>query len=259
MKRAVKFSSTGNNTVSALLIILIVCYMVKLSWTSDSDITLDMATNSVDDQFIGCENDTYNKIINETLQEELLLDVDFEKTWKRYNNITNYFQRIIKVYTDPRGSYQKLNNAVSSGRLRYKDDFNYNAYHFFLTRTIQMYQVKNCTDVFRRTKIPFNSAVRGQEIRFGRFASASFFYNLTHFGGISCFNITTCLGADISTRSTLSQEKEVLIPPYEKFKITNIVENEIDCKIIYTLKSAGNFSNMNCELANKNVSKTQIV
>ncbi|KAI5611466.1 NAD(P)(+)--arginine ADP-ribosyltransferase 2-like isoform X1, partial [Silurus asotus] len=223
----------------------------KLSWTSDSGFTLDMAPNSVDDQFIGCEDDTNNKIINEILPKELNLDKDFNKAWKRYNKFKNYFERIIKVYTDERGSYQNLNNAVSSGRLRYKDDFKFKAYHFFLTRAIQIYQVKKCSDVFRRTKIPFNPAVRGQEIRFGRFASASFLYNLTHFGTKSCFKIKTCFGADISTMSTLSREKEVLIPPYEKFKITDIeneMENEMDCEVVYTLKSAGTCSNMNCEL-----------
>ncbi|KAI5611467.1 NAD(P)(+)--arginine ADP-ribosyltransferase 2-like precursor, partial [Silurus asotus] len=221
---------------------------------SDSVITLDMAPNSVDDQFIGCKNDTNNKIINEILPEELNLDAGFNRTWKRFH-MFNYSERIIKVYTSSTGSYQNLNNAVSSGRLRYIDDFKFKAYHFFLTRAIQIYQVKKCTDVFRRTKIDFNVTACGQEIRFGRFASASFLYNLTHFGQI-CFNITTCLGADISTMSTLSREKEVLIPPYEKFEITNIIKNEtvnkMNCKIIYTLKSAGNFSYMNCELANRN-------
>ncbi|KAI5103570.1 ecto-ADP-ribosyltransferase 5-like, partial [Silurus meridionalis] len=213
---------------------------------------LDMAPNSVDDQFIGCENDTYNKIIKKILPKELNLDVDFNKAWKRYNKFKNYFERIIKVYTYGKGSYQNLNNAVSSGRLRYKDDFKFKAYHFFLTRAIQIYQVKKCTDVFRRTNIAFNSAVRGQEIRFGRFASASFFYNLTRFGTKSCFKIKTCFGTDISTMSTLPHEKEVLIPPYEKFRITDIMENErenkMDCEIVYNLKSAGTCSNMNCEL-----------
>ncbi|KAF7705624.1 hypothetical protein HF521_020910, partial [Silurus meridionalis] len=180
----------------------------------DSGFTLDMAPNSVDDQFIGCENDTNNKIINEILTTELNLDADFRKAWIKNNKIENYDERIIKVYTDGKGSFEKLNNAVSSGRLRYKDGFNYKAYHFFLTHAIQKHQVKECTDVFRRTKINFNPAVPGQEIRFGRFASASFKDDLTNFGRISCFKIRTCFGADISTRSKFINEKEVLIPPY---------------------------------------------
>ncbi|KAG7324824.1 hypothetical protein KOW79_011140 [Hemibagrus wyckioides] len=57
------------------------------------------------------------------------------------------------------------------------------------------------------------------------------------------------------------REKEVLIPPYEKFKITNITgsPNEMNCRVLYTLKSAGTCSNMNCELLNKKTLQVQMV
>ncbi|KAI5607210.1 ecto-ADP-ribosyltransferase 5-like [Silurus asotus] len=241
MKTAVKFFSTGNNIVPAILIMLTVCCPVD-------GYKLDMAQDSVDDQFIGCEYDMYCLIKYKILPKEFKFDVNFTTTWNGTNNIHDYFKRIIKVYTSTNGSYSKLNNAVSSGRPNYKTHFNYKAYHFLLTLAIQTYQLKKCTFVYRKTPITFDLAVRGQEMRFGRFASTSLNKNLTAFGKTTCFKIKTCFGADISSMSSLSYEKEVLIPPYEKFKIKKIQKNKMKCDVLYTLESAGRFSNMNCVL-----------
>ncbi|KAF7705627.1 NAD(P)(+)--arginine ADP-ribosyltransferase 2-like [Silurus meridionalis] len=245
---AVKFSSTGNNIVAALLIIFTVCCQVKLSRTSNSGYKLDMAKDSVDDQFIGCEKTMFYKIKQQILPKEFKFDVGFTTTWNKYKNIPDDFKRIIKVYTSPYGSYSKLNNAVGSGRPKYKTHFNYKAYHFLLTRAIQKYQVKQCTNVFRWTKVNFDSAFRGQQMRFGRFASTTLKSNLPGFGTKTCFKIRTCFGAYISSMSVFPNEQEVLIPPYEKFIITNVMYNTMNCRIVYTLQSTGKFSNMNCAL-----------
>ncbi|KAI5611464.1 GPI-linked NAD(P)(+)--arginine ADP-ribosyltransferase 1-like, partial [Silurus asotus] len=217
-----------------------------LSRTSNSGYKLDMAKDSVDDQFKGCENKMFQLIKDKILPKELKFDVNFTTTWNKHKNIQNYFNRIIKVYTSPTGSYSKLNNAVGSGRPKYKTHFNYKAYHFLLTRAIQTYQLKKCADVYRKTSATFDLAVRGQEMRFGRFTSTSLKNNFPGFGNATCFKIKTCFGADISSMSSVPYEKEVLIPPYEKFKIKKIQKNKNKCNVCYTLESAGRFSNMNC-------------
>ncbi|KAI2645538.1 Ecto-ADP-ribosyltransferase 5 [Labeo rohita] len=42
------------------------------------------------------------------------------------------------------------------------------------------------------------------------------------FGTKSCFEITTCEGANVTKYSALPIEKEVLIPPYEVFNVTEV-------------------------------------
>ncbi|XP_060794871.1 ecto-ADP-ribosyltransferase 5-like [Neoarius graeffei] len=220
-----------------------------LTRTPDSVMKLDMAQNSVDDKFIGCENETYNLITAEILPQELNSNEQFKKAWEKYADINNYFTRIIKVYTDaPNKLYSVLNDAVRLGRNTYKSNFHYKAFHFLLTRAIQMRKGNKCTDVFRRTSVHFEKKVLGREMRFGRFASTSLREDLYEFGKTSCFKMNTCFGADISNISVFPHEKEVLVPPYEKFKITNIAENQMNCNVLYTLESTGECSNMNCEL-----------
>ncbi|XP_060795073.1 ecto-ADP-ribosyltransferase 5-like [Neoarius graeffei] len=221
--------------------------VIKLDMARDPVIKLDMAPDSVDDQFIGCENKTYNLIRAKILPQELNSNKKFKEVWENYPNAPDNFTRIIKVYTNNSDLYSWLNSNVSSGRNTYKSNFRYKAFHFLLTRAIQMRKGNKCTNVFRRTSVHFEKKVLGHEMRFGRFASTSL-KNLYKFGNISCFKIKTCFGADISKISVFPDEKEVLVPPYEKFKITNITKNQMNCNVLYTLESTGECSNMNCEL-----------
>ncbi|XP_053368044.1 erythroblast NAD(P)(+)--arginine ADP-ribosyltransferase-like [Clarias gariepinus] len=259
MKEAVKFSTILSNVVIALIIISADCYAGNVFRTPKplnlKILNLDMANNSVDDQFINCFDQTYNRIKESILPQELESNPLFKETWMHFSNISDIFTRIIKVYTTSKDLYSYLNNNVSSGRENYIRTFNYKAFHFLLTHAIQKYKVRNCTDVFRKTTVRFNINVLDQEMRFGRFASTSLRDDITTFGSSSCFKINTCFGANIANMSEFPKEEEVLIPPFEKFRITNITtaKNKLNCSVIYTLQSTGNFSNMNCELINTNV------
>ncbi|XP_026771443.3 ecto-ADP-ribosyltransferase 5-like [Pangasianodon hypophthalmus] len=253
MNTAVKVSTFAKNVATAVIIISVVCYAENLKWISDSVIGLDMAENSVDDQFKCCTDRMYKRITEKILPKELKSNKNFKNIWEKYSTFTDYFTRIIKVYTDPSSDlYKQFNEAVSSGRGNYVRKFTYKAFHFLLTRAIQIHQVKKCTHVFRRTNVSFDTNVVGHEMRFGRFASTSLTTNMSDtFGGISCFNVTTCFGANIANISVLPKEEEVLIPPFEKFKITNIEKNQMNCSVIYTLHSTGKCSVMNCALLKK--------
>lgn len=215
-----------------------------------SGFQLNMAPDSVDDQFQGCETNTFNLIRDKILPEEFISNAGFANVWGSQESSTDLYKRIIKVYTSY--YYADFNSAVSSGRRNYFSSFPYKAMHFLLTRATQMYRVKKCVDVFRRTTVSFNTNVRGYEMRFGRFASSSFKMNLNMFGTISCFKIRTCFGADISSISQSPTEAEVLIPPFEKFKIVSVKKRKKNCNVLYTLQSTGTQSNMNCELLKNN-------
>ncbi len=54
--------------------------------------------------------------------------------------------------------------------------------------------------------------------------------------------------------SRLDHEKEVLIPPYEKFKVTDVKtkgQKGAWCETVFTLKSTGIKSYLNCALFKK--------
>ncbi|KAM9462901.1 GPI-linked NAD(P)(+)--arginine ADP-ribosyltransferase 1-like [Clarias gariepinus] len=235
-----------------VIIISVVCYAEKKSWTSDPVFKLDLAPDSVDDQFTGCENKMCRLITQKILPNELNSNKKFKNVWSKFKNIKNYFKRAIKVYTS-NDIYLEFNVAVRSGRKSYISNFNYKAFHFFLTRALQVYRVNKCTNVFRRTKVLFDKNVLNKEVRLGGFASTSLKSNKIQFGNRSCFKIKTCYGANIASMSVFPKEEEVLIPPFEKFKITSINtgKNEMNCTVLYTLQSTGKLSYMNCKLLKK--------
>ncbi|TSZ26367.1 GPI-linked NAD(P)(+)--arginine ADP-ribosyltransferase 1 [Bagarius yarrelli] len=244
------FHTITNNIAIAFTIASSVLCTVKLHMTSKSVLPLDMALNSVDDQYKDCVSETNETIYRTILKNELNKNKKFADVWERYSKDDD-LTKLIKAYTIV-DFHAELNNAVRTNRKTYTKKFNFKVAHFFLTLAIQKYQVKDCVEVLRRSKNMFKKNVLGKEMRFGLFASSSRRPDLVQFGNISCFKIQTCLGADISEVSLYSGEKEVLIPPYEKFKIINVSQNHMNCSVLYTLQSTGSFSNMKCELVKKN-------
>ncbi|KAK2866687.1 hypothetical protein Q7C36_002743 [Tachysurus vachellii] len=240
-------------TTTAIIIVIINNTGAVLSnWKKNpADPKLDMAKDSVDDQFKGCVEETYKRVMDKILDDELNKDAEFKRLWNAYSNIEDPFTRIIKVYTGSIEIHSKFNDAVKSGKNNYPQKFNYISFHFLLTRAVQIHKVKKCIDVFRRTDLSFETPKINDVMRFGGFASSSHRDDLTDFGRKSCFKINTCYGADIAELSVMPNEEEVLVPPFEKFTITKIEKNQMKCEVIYTLKSVEAISNMNCKLVKK--------
>ncbi|KAM4595781.1 GPI-linked NAD(P)(+)--arginine ADP-ribosyltransferase 1-like [Fundulus diaphanus] len=149
--------------------------------------------------------------------------------------------------------YKAFNEAVRTKRREYGSNFLFHSLHFWLTRAIQILRNKQgCHVTYRRTNNWFTGEVN-QIIRFGTFASSSKGANLTHFGKKTCFKITTCFGAYLKAYPKLGDhEREVLIPPYETFKIISKDKFEkdlADCEIVYVLNSTGFKSKLDCHVA----------
>ncbi|XP_059184767.1 ecto-ADP-ribosyltransferase 5-like [Centropristis striata] len=170
----------------------------------------------------------------------------------------------ILVYTS--SLYVDFNNAVRSQKSQYKKSFQYHTLHFYLTSAIQALRSHRlsflrpgddgCLSVFRRTDRDFRRDVVNKNVRFGSFASSSLDTSQVSFGDSSCFEVVTCLGADISMFSMFPQEREVLIPPYEVFKVVQIKKRsqqpDLPCEVVYTLSSTKKpVSKLNCALFKK--------
>lgn len=238
---------------------------------------LDLAPNSVDDMYDGCKKQSEDRVREKYLQNELNNDINFRLAWReaeQYDNkkwkrkkgkrpptsLGKEQSMAIYVYTlDKPKVYQDFNNAVRTQGPEYKTTFRYHALHFFLTDALQTLNTRKpegerCLTVYRRVDRYFSQDVLNKPIRFGSFTSSSLgSYPNVRFGTKSCFKIVTCFGAEISLYSKLGEaEREVLIPPYEVFKVTNLEKSpgqkNLSCEVVYEVKSTHTTSNLNCAL-----------
>lgn len=174
----------------------------------------------------------------------------------------NHVQAICAYTAGADGLYKIFNVAVRTQRTGYGSTFKFHFLHFWLTRAVQILSNnQKCHETYRRTTAEFDGRVN-DEIRFGTFTSTSKLSDLTSFGDVTCFKIKTCSGAFLKEYPVLrNKEQEVLIPPYEKFRITKKcetkeckkLENLIDCKVVFVLKSAGVQSNLDCQVAKRKI------
>ncbi|KAK5603871.1 hypothetical protein CRENBAI_026455 [Crenichthys baileyi] len=242
-----------------------------LHWMKkSSSFPLDMAPNSVDDMYYGCE-DQMNKRVTPLLNREK--NGEFKEAWlkaEQYYKTKWVNTKILKkeeimalhAYTlENPPLYAEFNKAVRMQKCQYKKKkFKFYALHFLLTMALRSLKskAKQCITAYRRTKSKFKTAVN-KKIRFGAFTSSSVgSYPPITFGDQSCFEISTCFGAEISQFSRFESEKEVLIPPYEVFKITDISypKDLLPCKVVYKLTSTKYpCSNLNCAFPRMSGSK----
>ncbi|XP_038837738.1 erythroblast NAD(P)(+)--arginine ADP-ribosyltransferase-like [Salvelinus namaycush] len=237
----------------------------------NSSTPLDMVPNCVDDMYNGCTEQMYNKVQEEYLEHENSNVRIFKQAWMKAegcaNNVEKRFKKDksnskdglthdhIKAICAYSGGetqiYPVFNQAVRTNRSEYTTSFQFHSLHFLLTDAIRLLKEnqQGCHTTYRRTNMEFGGKVN-QLIRFGFFASSSFLKNLTHFGEKSCFEIKTCAGAYLKSYPEMEEkEKEVLIPPFEMFKITKKEksQNVLNCKSLFKLESVGFQSNLNCK------------
>lgn len=225
------------------------------------ELPLDMALDSVDDAYTTCTKGM-SKVISKYLDQDKQSNEDFKAAWDtaQKNNrnknpghgLTENHAIAIRVYVSGQSKiYGKFNAAVRSSRNVYKTTFNYHALHFLLTDALKHLKEDQgkCVTTYRGTQLEFNTKnVVNKEMRFGSFTSSSRKRVVaTNFGTKSCFVIRTCHGAFLGDYSHLRQEEEVLIPPYEKFKVVSVKKNQW-CDVVYSLNSTGIISNLDCAL-----------
>ncbi|XP_051241585.1 erythroblast NAD(P)(+)--arginine ADP-ribosyltransferase-like [Dicentrarchus labrax] len=259
---------------------LLLCWMqpggsVKISFVftprkANQVIQMSMVEDAVDDMYFGCDKAMTRKI-NDRYFEEENKGAIFASAWKNSEKcskrnivhdknsvLTKNHRQAICVYTsDHEKFYEIFNAAVRTNRTIYQTSFPFHSLHFWLTSAVQILNNNmKCHNTYRRTKTVFTGNVN-QIIRFGFFASSSYSSMMTHFGTKTCFNITTCSGAFLGNYPNLrGEEQEVLIPPYEQFKIKGKIPKKKnsqyvggldDCDVVYVLESAGVHSNLNCQ------------
>ncbi|KAK2815915.1 hypothetical protein Q5P01_026382 [Channa striata] len=226
-------------------------------------IPLSLSPDSVDDMYYGCSHKMLIKVkryyLPRSTREGLhttytkLCAIKAMKNKDMYDALSwNHF-RALCAYTA--GSYSDLNRAVRTGKSSYKASFEFHALHFLLSDAIRILKLnqQSCYITYRRSKLLFTGEA-GQTMRFGSFASSSLNKDLRQFGRKTCFEIHTCFGAYLKSYSEFdSDEDEVLIPPYEMFRIVSVDtsgHNDLHCDVFYKLETAGVYSSLNCQAIN---------
>ncbi|XP_048036394.1 erythroblast NAD(P)(+)--arginine ADP-ribosyltransferase-like [Megalobrama amblycephala] len=262
--------------IEALLLILSALGQDHRAAVERKTFPLDMAPNSVDDQYDGCTKHMANLVTTKYLQKETSdSESKFSIAWKDAVNekipprdgLTMNNLNAIYVYTSSDFElYKNFNNAVHKDKKKYKKKkYEWYSLHFLLTDAIQILKKTqtNCYSTVRGTNIPFKKNVQNKKVRFGSFASSSLDRKVAEFfGNVSCFEIYTCAGADLTKYSKHPEEEEVLIPPYEKFKVTAVkkrkYQKDLWCETVFVLNSSGIRSDLNCALfkiANETITK----
>ncbi|XP_056416228.1 GPI-linked NAD(P)(+)--arginine ADP-ribosyltransferase 1 [Hyla sarda] len=234
---------------------------------SPKESILDMAPTSFDDQYRGC-SDAMEKEIPQLFREEYATNKEFADGWdtatfkwqqdkQRYVNLPKGFRDEYAIalfaYTINGPLHKVFNEAVreaGQSKQYYLRNFNFKVLHFYLTKALQVLDEVDtpaCHMVFRGIRgVRFKSESR-KPIRFGQFTSSSKNdQNALQFGEDTFFSIRTCYGVNIKNFSFFPGEEEVLIPPFEKFKVTNFTR-ERDRNVI-ALQSLEKSSVYNCEL-----------
>ncbi|XDV12359.1 hypothetical protein PO909_001055 [Leuciscus waleckii] len=258
--------------IEALLLILAALGQDHRAAAVEGKISLDMALDSVDDQYKGCRDKMAELVETKLLKNDLNnLNIfktawgkgkEFVKTLKK-NDLTRNHGVAIYVYSDA-SVYKDFNNDIRHGKNQYKNEtYKWYSLYFLLTDAIQILKKtpNKCMLTYRGSKDTFVYKNQNEEILFGSFSSSSLDRKVAlRFGNKSCFEIYTCEGADVTKYSKLPREKEVLIPPYEKFKVTAVKtrrdQKDLWCETVFELKSSGIRSDLNCALFKK-ITKTK--
>ncbi|XP_015209382.2 erythroblast NAD(P)(+)--arginine ADP-ribosyltransferase-like [Lepisosteus oculatus] len=219
-------------------------------------VKLDMAENSVDDQYLSCQTEMLNVTVKGgLLEKEKKENHLFREAWdvvectEPVPGGTPEHCRAIFVYTS-NSIYLEFNKATrsSGGSVQdYMNTYPYKSLHFLLTDALRLLrqQLTVCYKVYRGSREDFVAEVNS-EIRFGQFSSSSKDEAFAHFfGDTTFFEIQTCHGVDIEMFSQFPAEAEVLIPPFEKFKVKSVTETDKGKKKI-VLQSRGTYSNHAC-------------
>ncbi|KAM4908017.1 NAD(P)(+)--arginine ADP-ribosyltransferase 2-like [Sylvia borin] len=223
---------------------------------------LDMAQNSFDDQYQGCGPAmtaalpflNHSEFQNNPLFARVWVKAkaEWQRRGSRVSPLSSPDQAIALMAYTMNDLYQEFNDAVRvAGRSpqEYRDNFHFKTLHFLLTQalvTLRDAQGPQRRRVYRGVCGVQYKAQRGDTVRFGQFASTSLSKDTAQcFGTDTLFEVHTLHGVDIQEFSYIPSEKEVLIPPFDTFKVTKVTQAGNKARIV--LNITGTFSKYNCE------------
>lgn len=248
-----------------LPLLLILCSLQEPTVAIKSNV--DLTPGSFDDQYLGCSQQTREKLNEgDYFTEELATNKNFSKVWQNAHlkwlnqeknlpqNMTITHAVAILVYVlnnNIRSEFTRAMASTGQSATQYQHAFHFKYLHYYLTSAIQLLRKEmlmnndsSCSEVHYEAADVFSEAPIGTILRFGQFLSASLIREEAQkLGNQTLFTMSTCLGVPVEY---FSLKKEVLIPPYELFEVVNVTSLPKGNWV--QLRSTGNFSSYNCEL-----------
>ncbi|NXW54902.1 NARE ribosyltransferase, partial [Eurystomus gularis] len=237
------------------------------------EVVLDMAPTSFDDQYWGCSH-MMEEELAELNRTEFANNRVYAQAWtiataewrSRRGRVPQTLRPELAIallaYTQESPLHREFNGAVrEAGRSRqhYLHDFHFKVLHFLLSEALRALRdawPHHCHHVYRGVQGIRFTALHRQSVRFGHFTSTSLQRNRTlAFGQDTFFLVETCYGVPIKDFSFYPEEEEVLIPPFESFKVTDVA-HERD-RVVIQLRSQAANSTYNCELVKEKRCKSR--
>ncbi|XP_016160947.1 PREDICTED: erythroblast NAD(P)(+)--arginine ADP-ribosyltransferase-like [Ficedula albicollis] len=246
----------------ALLALTLALLPMTVATTAYEVKPLDMAPDSFDDQYRGCGpamKAALPALNHSEFQKNCFFAKGWEKAvamWQRVGSpvspLSSSAQAIAIVSYNMIYVHEEFNDETSvAGRSpqEYRDNFNYKTLHFLLTdalATLRAAQGQQCRCVtWAAPQYKFKANV-GDIVRLGQFVlswpcrggTRSFFTP-------TMFQVQTCHGVGIQAFIDQPRSETLLIPPFEKFRVTNVIDDGEKEEI--HLDSIGTYSKYNCE------------
>ncbi|XP_010857078.1 PREDICTED: ecto-ADP-ribosyltransferase 4 [Bison bison bison] len=210
--------------------------------------------------------DSFEEALLPGYMEELESSKHYRKVWHQTHlnwlnqekplpgNMTITHALAVSVYLSDDRVHLDFSRAMASAAgspQQYKHSFRFKYLHYFLTSAIQLLRKEIvsrkdslCYEVQHEWKGVYLRAPVGAIVRFGQFLSTSpAREQAQRFGNQTLFTMLTCLGAPVQD---FSLKKEVLVPPYELFKVVNVSYHPRGNWL--QLLSNGTQSTYNCQL-----------
>ncbi|XP_026577421.1 GPI-linked NAD(P)(+)--arginine ADP-ribosyltransferase 1 [Pseudonaja textilis] len=221
-------------------------FKVRRDLFPTKEVHLNMALTSFDDQYKGCV-ELMEAEVEELNRTEFATNRVYADAWSEAasmwkekaaslpepSGLKPEHAVALMAYTVQGRFHRDFNAAVrEAGRTRddYLHRFHFKAFHFLLTRALHLLGITaepRCHKVYRGVKSVRFTSERAKLVRFGQFTSSSRSNeSALRFGTDSFFTIETCYGVNIKNYSFFPGEEEVLIPPFEKFKVVNFTRGQ---------------------------------
>ncbi|XP_029003389.1 GPI-linked NAD(P)(+)--arginine ADP-ribosyltransferase 1-like [Betta splendens] len=226
---------------------------------------LDMAPDSIDDMYDGCRPEAAS-VIDLFGVFEWHYNRNFSGAWAlaekqakqpAHEQLGGDHAVALYLYTGTQPLREQFNRAVKTGKRKYSTSlFTFHYFYFFLTDAIRVLRGNqtSCSVAYHRTWERFSPVPVDARLRFGAFVMAGATRQSFDFhGNTSCFEIRTCFGADITHYSAADQTGQLLIPPYEVFRVTDVRTDDW-CSVVYKLQSTQTpRADLNCELRSQRI------
>ncbi|NXS22715.1 NARE ribosyltransferase, partial [Mystacornis crossleyi] len=233
---------------------------MTVATTAIKEVTLDMAPNSFDDQYQGC-SPNMTKELPALNHSEFQQNKIFARAWARavaeWNNEDSTvsflpFRHTIALRAYMMDDlYEEFNTAVrEAGRSpeEYRDNFHFKVLHFLLTDALERLGDSvgwHCQCVFQTLKGVRFEAEPGDTVRLGQFMWMSHCGGSPVTGVDTMLQVETCHSMDFLHLSSNPSKKQVLISPFETFRVVYVARG--DNMVHIQLNSTGTHSKYNCE------------